>query len=211
MFEIPLLIALMAGAVAIPILSERQTAAARRRVGAGAVSINTMKDGTRLTLRTLAVAGLASMLLLLAATMWKAFNGLIEPDRVFDAVVDSAQTFFLTGMAFYILWNYGRFHIGPNGIAEQRLSWKSLGGNKAGMVPWERIQRLEWDRDVGQLSWGLTFHFLGENAREYKIRIYVPRPHKEALERIIRKAMPSEMEPVAGPSNGIGRRIGTRS
>lgn len=213
MIDIVLLILLMAGAIAIPFWLERKQSRARAGVGPGAVSLHTMKSGTRFAVRSTALTGLVLSLLIVGSTVWRAFHGEIDPGIVFEAVVNSAELFFGCAIGFYILWNYGRFHVGPNGISEQRLARKTHGANSDGMVPWERIKRLEWDRDIGQRSWGLNFHYLDRKARTYSIRMYVPRDSKPELQALFDQYLPAGLRPEqpARYTNGIHRSAGADS
>ena len=70
---------------------------------------------------------------------------------------------------------------------------KGVGLGSLGVVEWNRIRELKWDRDIGQQQWGASIT-MEQNRSTIKHRLYVRRSIKPQLEQILLSARDPEGE-----------------
>ena len=156
----------------------RQKIDYRRHAGPGSIGVSTIPQGLRTLMHV------ATILILL---VWIGLSLIqINWDHIdTNAMLPFLPLLSLSAFTWLSARNIGLLFIGPAGLAQARLSSPDRGDNKNGLVRWENVQHLEWDRDIGQRTWGLNLHYTNKKDRVYKIKLYIPRPEKDTLTELL--------------------------
>ena len=173
-----ILIVIIAVAAILVFAGYRRNLAAKQSVGPENIELSTMKKSWR---RFFHIGGIVVFLGSLASIGLNMYLANGKSGASYANLMGDLELLSMSLIILFVAWFFGRLYVGPMGIAEQSLTLQSKGGNEKGFIPWENVQRLDWDKDVGQRSWGLSFHVTGQNGKEQEIRLYLPREGKEEL------------------------------
>lgn len=193
-----ILIVVIAVAAILAYAGYKRNLAAKQSVGPTNMELSTIKKSMRMFFH---ISGIVVFLGSLASMGMSMYLASGESGLGFSDLMGGLELLSMSLIILLIAWFFGRFYIGPAGIAEQSLTLQSMGGNEKGLVPWEKVQRLDWDKDVGQRSWGLSLHYTGQNGTPHKVRFYFSRERKEELARQLENYYHTD-QPDASDSKG---------
>lgn len=80
------------------------------------------------------------------------------------------------------------FGIGLIYLPRALRNWKTINYGDSGMefngivIKWDELERVEWDKDINQMSWGVKFYKRGEIS---PLKVYVKRKYKNDFENKI--------------------------
>lgn len=184
-------------------LYNRRKSGYRRKIdysqhaGPGSIGVSTIPQGPRTLLR------IGSILIPLGLLIWIGLP-LIQSSQN-DVNTHTILPFLLFLGMSVSMWrsarDIGLLYIGPAGLVQARLSRPDRGDNEKGLVRWENVQHLEWDRDIGQRMWGLNLHYTNKKNRVYKIKLYIPRPEKDTLTELLNNYVHQEQLQEASAGN----------
>jgi hypothetical protein len=107
------------------------------------------------------------------------------------AILDEVSWDEILPMLGQSLWfgsiGYG-FRHGPRLI----LGTRGFAYGAAGFTPWEEVEEVKWDRDIGQRAWGVMIRSSDEEG-VHKLRIYIRRDLKERVDVLFEKFRATEL------------------